>query len=127
MNKPVIYVASPYTKGDPAVNTHFQMRMFDRLMNDGVVLPVVPLWTHFQHCAFPRHYKDWIEYDLALLERYDGCLRLDAAHEFANGEQYIVSESSGADDEVANFEEQGKPVFYSIADLYEAVVAGVFE
>jgi len=115
MSKPIIYIASPYTKGDPAINTHFQCKMFDELMNDGIVWPVVPLWAHFQHISFPRHYKDWINYDLALLPRYDGCLRLNVSFPDLN---YFISESSGADGEVAAFEAMGKPVFYNKEALY---------
>lgn len=119
-SRPVVYIASPYSKGDPAINTHFQCSVFDRLMNDGRVLPVAPLWSHFQHTLFPRRYEDWVSYDLALLERYDACLRL-AAEVPALG--YAVSESSGADGEVQKFEEMGKPVFRSVEELYSWVDA----
>lgn len=113
--KPVVYIASPYTKGDPAINTHFQCKVFDQMMTDGIVWPVVPLWTHFQHLLFPRNYQDWIAYDLAMLERYDACVRL-AAEVPALG--YKVVESSGADGEVAAFLQMGKPVFYSLEGCY---------
>lgn len=119
-SRPVVYIASPYSKGDPAINTHFQCSVFDRLMNDGRVLPVAPLWSHFQHTLFPRRYEDWVSYDLALLARYDACLRL-AAEVPALG--YAVSESSGADGEVKKFEEMGKPVFRSVEELYSWVDA----
>lgn len=116
--KPLIYVASPYTRGDTAINTRFQMLVFDQLMNDGKVWPVVPLWSHFQHIMFPRHYQDWIDYDLALLPRLDGCLRLNAEYDPLG---YKVSESPGADGEVRAFMEMGKPVFYSIDSMYQWV------
>jgi hypothetical protein len=116
--KPLIYVASPYTKGDAAINTNFQCRIWDQLMDDGRVWPYVPLWSHFQHALFPRPYTDWIEYDNAVIPRMDACLRLNAVCESVN---YEVSESSGADNEVKLFESLGKPVFYSIEDLYEWV------
>lgn len=114
--KPVVYVASPYTKGDPAINTHFQCRVFDRMMNDGLAWPYVPLWTHFQHVLFPRDYRDWVEYDLAMLPRFDACIRLNASDERLG---YEITESSGADNEVAAFEQMGKPVFYSIEECYQ--------
>src|SRR5580658_4333760 len=115
MTRPIVYIASPYSKGDPAINTHFQCKVFDRLMNDSVVWPVAPLWSHFQHTTFPRPYKDWMEYDLALIPRYDACLRLNA--EFPDL-KYSESQSSGADNEVAAFKRMEKPVFYSVEDLY---------
>ncbi len=118
MDKPIVYIASPYTGGDPAINTHFQCKVFSKLMDDGKVWPVAPLWTHFQHTLFPRAYKDWIEYDKAMLRLYDACLRLNAEIPELN---YSESESSGADGEVAYFKSVDKPVFYSIESLYEWV------
>lgn len=114
--KPVIYIASPYTKGDPCINTNFQLRTFDELMNDGVVIPFAPLWSHYQHTSFPRPYRDWIEYDLALIPRFDGCLRLDSTHPLFPS--YLITESSGADNEVAAFRSLNKPVFFSKHELY---------
>jgi hypothetical protein len=113
--KPVIYIASPYTKGDPAINTHFQCQVFDRLLTDGLVWPVAPLWSHFQHALFPRRYQDWVAYDFAMIQRYDACLRLNSEYPELG---YSESTSSGADREVAEFQRLGKPVFYSIEELY---------
>ena len=76
---------------------HFQCQILDRLLTEGRVLPVAPLWTHFQHLMFPRPYADWLAYDQAMLKLYDCCLRLDATH-IATG--YRESNSSGADAEV---------------------------
>lgn len=116
--KPVVYIASPYTSGDPAINTHFQCRIFDQLLGDGKVLPVAPLWSHFQHTLFPRPYADWIAYDQAMLPLYDACLRLYSKHE---GTHYIQFDSKGADAEVDAFHAMGKPIFYTIEELYEWV------
>lgn len=116
MKKPIVYIASPYTSGDPAINTHFQCKIFDRLLSDGLVWPVAPLWTHFQHTLFPRPYGDWIAYDRALLHLYDACLRLDVEEPTL---QYEQSESRGADGEVEAFKAMDKPVFYDVAELYE--------
>ena len=113
--KPVVYIASPYSKGDPVINTHFQCRIFDRLLTDQLVLPVAPLWTHFQHLLYPRPYEDWIKYDQEMLFMYDCCLRLEAVCERTS---YRENTSSGADAEVEAFKALGKPVFYSIDDLY---------
>ena len=115
MSKPIVYIASPYTRGDQAVNTHFQCKVFHELMNDGIVWPFVPLWSHFQHAIFPRRHQDWIDYDLALLPRFDACLRLNAVLPEIG---YLQKESSGADGEVAAFEAMRKPVFYSKEELY---------
>lgn len=89
--------------------------VFDQLLSEGKVLPVAPLWTHFQHLLFPRSYEDWISYDQAMLRLYDCCLRLPASLP-ENG--YLQNDSTGADAEVDSFKRMGKPVFYSIEDLY---------
>lgn len=116
--KPIVYIASAYTKGDVAMNVHFQCKIFDRLLGDGKVWPVAPLWSHFQHTLFPRHYRDWIDYDQALLPLYDACLRLTVDLPQL---KYSQPESSGADGEVKTFESLHKPVFYSIDELYRWV------
>lgn len=113
--RPLVYIASPYTHGDAALNTRFQCALWDELLTDGVVLPLAPLWSHFQHCIFPRPYADWVEYDLALLPRCDAVLRVAA--EFSPM-RYRVDRSAGADGEVARAREIGLPVFFSKSDLY---------
>lgn len=118
MKKPIIYIASPYTSGDPAINVRFQCRIFDQLLSEGLVWPIAPLWTHFQHTLFPRRYEDWLEYDKAFLHLYDACLRLNVEEPALN---YIQEDSSGADGEVEVFRTMGKPVFYSIDSLYKWV------
>ena len=90
--------------------------MFDELLTDGLVLPVAPLWTHFQHLLFPRPYEEWIDYDQALLHLYDCCLRLGVEIPERGYKQY---ESKGADAEVATFQKMGKPVFTSKVALYD--------
>ena len=115
MKKTTVYIASPYSKGDPAMNAHFQCKVFDQLLTDGRVLPVAPLWSHFQHILFPRQYRDWINYDQQMLRLYDCCLRLNADIPELG---YFEERSEGADKEVKTFEAIGKPVFYSIPDLY---------
>lgn len=116
--RPVVYIASPYTRGDPAMNTNFQCKIWDRLMTDGKVWPVAPLWSHFQHTVRPRKYEDWVAYDIALISRYDACLRLNAELPELG---YSESKSSGADNEVKEFQRLGKPVFYSVEELYRWV------
>jgi len=113
--KPTVYIASPYSKGDVAINTHFQCKIFDQLLSEGKVLPVAPLWSHFQHTLFPRPYKDWIAYDQEMLKLYDCCLRLETTCPEQGYSQY---ESDGADAEVGAFKRLNKPVFYSIEELY---------
>lgn len=100
------------------MNAHFQCKVFDQLLGEGKVLPVAPLWSHFQHILFPRPYQDWINYDQAMLDLYDCCLRLTAKLPHLGYEESI---SSGADGEVETFLKNDKPVFYNIEDLYSWV------
>lgn len=118
-DKKLVYVASAYTKGDPAINTHFQCRVFDTLMNDGIVFPYVPLRSHFQHVMFPRPYRDWMQYDHAIITRMDGLIRLTVNVAMPDGENYTQEDSDGADCDVALAQGLGIPVFFNYASLYE--------
>ena len=120
--RPLVYVSSPYTKGDPAINVRFQCEIFDMLLSDKVVLPIVPLWSHFQHIVFPRPYEDWLKYDLAIIPRCDAVLRLNSAFVDENI-HYYQSESSGADREIELALEKSIPVFYSVETLYDWVAS----
>lgn len=113
MSRPWVYIASPYTKGDAAINTRFQMRMWDCLYDLGVI-PIAPLWSHFQHLHNPRPYRDWVDYDNEIILRCDACLRLTATDAVVD---YHQTESSGADAEVRLFMSLGRPVFYEFWDL----------
>jgi hypothetical protein len=74
MSKPWVYIASPYTKGDVAINVRTQMEAFDTLLTFGVV-PIAPLYSHYQHIFLPRPYQDWIDLDIEVIQRCDACLR----------------------------------------------------
>lgn len=100
-----VYIASPYTLGDVAVNVKRQIDCADELMNIGF-LPFAPLYSHFQHMIHPRPYEDWIQIDLEWVEVCDCVLRLEG-------------ESHGADGEVLYAKQLGKPVFKSIEKLKE--------
>ena len=98
-----VYIASPYTLGDIAVNVKLQIDTVDELMNLGFA-PFAPLYSHFQHMAHPRHYQDWIDVDLEWVKVCDCVLR-------------IGGESKGAEGEVELAKQLDKPVFYDIESL----------
>jgi Domain of unknown function (DUF4406) len=98
-----VYIASPYTVGDVAVNVKRQLDCADELMNLGFI-PFVPLYSHFQHLIHPRPYDDWLKLDFEWLPTCDCILRLSG-------------ESKGADKEVQYATELNKPIFYSINEL----------
>ena len=104
MKKVKVYIASPYTIGDTAVNVKRQIDMFHTLRNNGFY-PFAPLHSHFLHMFEERGYEDWLEWDFVWLESCNCVLRLDG-------------ESSGADREVKHAEELGILVFYSLYELF---------
>ena len=102
-----IYICSPYTLGDAAINVKRQMDAADELITLGFA-PFAPLMSHFQHMAHPRPYQDWMRLDREWLTVCHALLRLPG-------------ESKGADEEVALARELGIPVFYSVGELVEGM------
>lgn len=106
------YIASPYTKGDVAVNVKAQIDAADELMTLGIA-PFVPLYSHFQHMVHPRPYQDWLTMDFVWVPKCEGLLRLPG-------------DSSGADKEVELALSLGIPVFFGLDALKDAVTNGRF-
>jgi len=101
-NKIKVYIASPYTNGDVAVNVKNQIDITDQLMDLGFI-PFTPLYSHFQHMAHPRSYQEWIEYGKAWVVMCDALYRIPSE---------LIS--IGADDEVELAHDYDIPVFYDI-------------
>lgn len=98
-----VYIASPYTAGDVAINVRRQLECADKLIDLGYA-PFAPLYSHFQHMFNPKPYKVWTEIDLEWVAASDCVLRLEG-------------DSPGADAEVAWAKELMIPVFTSIDEL----------
>ena len=73
--KPCIYIASPYTQGDTALNVRDQIAAAECLREAGA-LPFVPLLSHLWHLMSPHPYNYWIEMDMDWLHHADAVLRL---------------------------------------------------
>ncbi len=101
-----VYIASPYTKGDVAVNVRDSFLVANQLADLGY-LPFPPLYSHFWHFLTPHPYQFWLELDKEWVLRCDCILRLPG-------------ESTGADGEVEFAKEHGIPVYYSIEELQAA-------
>ena len=99
-----VFICSPYTKPDPAVNINISVKMFNRLMDEDKCVPINMLWTHFYHCIQPRSYEDWLAYCMSFLPLCQAVLRLPG-------------ESSGVDREIEIAKSLGIPVFYSVEEL----------
>jgi len=81
-----IYIAAPYSKDDPVINTANAIKVADMLIEKGYI-PFVPHLTLFWHLLYPHEIQYWYDYDMAWLQKCDGLLRLSG-------------ESIGADREV---------------------------
>lgn len=113
--RPIVYISSPYTKGDVEKNVRFQHQVFYELFSTEKFIPIAPLLSHYQHAVFPMTYEQWIDYDLQILAMCDCVLRLDAVGD----DGYFQSESQGAHIEVRTARLGGIPVYYSIQELME--------
>ena len=100
----VIYIASPYTKGDVAENVRIQMDAAHRIMDAGHC-PIAPNLSHFLHMHRARPYEDWMKIDFELINRADLVLRLDGA-------------SAGADREVNHANRIGVKVIFGWDSLW---------
>lgn len=100
-----IYLASPYTTGDVAVNVKVQLDAYNELLELGYA-PFAPCMAHFNHMAHPQSYETWMKIDLEWLSVCDALLRLPGL-------------SPGADREIKYAEEHKIPVFYSFQALNE--------
>jgi hypothetical protein len=98
-----VYIAGPYTLGDPEQNVFNAMRAANEIMNLGLA-PFLPHLWHYQHLHFSRPYQDWLELDLIWLRQCDAVLRLPG-------------ESHGAEREVELATLIHIPVFKSIEEL----------
>jgi hypothetical protein len=98
-----VFISSPYTLGDVAVNVKNSLDIADQLMTLGFA-PYAPLLSHFQHIIHPRPYQDWMDLDVEYVKSSDCILRLPG-------------ESKGADHEVSVARFLGIPVFLSIEEL----------
>jgi len=115
--KPLVYIASPYSRGEVELNVKFQCLTYERLRQDDKVFAICPLWLHFQDETCPPD-RDLYETNMAwcfkVIERCDALLCLNAI--VVGYRQYI---SSGRDREVVYARQLNKPVFYEIEELYE--------
>jgi len=102
--RPLVYIAGPYTHPDPVVNTRNAIIAGDELQETGLVTCFVPHLSLIQHMVAPHDLDHWYEYDLAMLRRCDALLRL-------------TGESSGADKEMAFARAQQIPVFLNAVSL----------
>lgn len=101
-----VYVAGPYTKPDPVLNTRIAISAGERLLRMGYV-PFIPHLTLLWHMQHPHEYQDWLDYDNEWVKLCDAVLRLPGESFGADGEEQLAQ---GLD----------IPVYYSIEELHAA-------
>jgi uncharacterized protein DUF4406 len=103
---PLVYLAGPYAKPDPVVNTRNAITVAERLAESGRVVCHIPHLTLLHHLVAPHPVDHWYAWDLAVLSRCDAVYRMPG-------------QSTGADREAAFGEQMGVPVFDSEEALLE--------
>jgi len=103
-DRPLVYIAGPYTKPDPVENTTKVIGLASNLVDEGLITPFVPHLTLLWHLVTPRPLEFWYEYDVATLSRCDALFRMPG-------------ESTGADREVVFAREHDIPVFTDLDAL----------
>ena len=66
-----IYVAGPYTQGDPVLNLRNALEAAEEIAAQGHA-PYVPHLTMFWHLVFPHGNQHWYDHDLAWLDVCEG-------------------------------------------------------
>lgn len=103
MSKPIfIYVAGPYTRPDPVVNTSRAIQFGNWLLDRGY-RPFIPHLSMYQHFLQERHWQEWLDIDFDWIQKCDVLIRMPG-------------ESAGADQEVTLAERSKIPVFAMQAD-----------
>ena len=101
----LVYLATPYTKGDVAINVHNAIKLAEQIVQLGHT-PYIPIWTHLWHIVSPHPWEYWMKMDEVIMLRCDCVLR--------NG-----GESIGADMEIEKAKQAGMRVFFSIEEIRE--------
>ena len=94
----MVYIASPYTKGNTANNIRRQIEIAEKLNEFGMT-PFVPLLSHLWHLMSPHEHEYWMQLDFQYIQKCDAFVRLSG-------------ESSGADREVNYALGIGIPVYF---------------
>jgi len=104
MNKPLVYIAGPYTRPDPVANTRRAILVWQELREGGLVTPIVPHTSLLMDFIVPMPFEKWLEYDFEILRKCDAVFRIE-------GKSY------GAGREVREARFNKIPVFTSVAEL----------
>lgn len=81
-----LYLAGPYTKPDPIINTNAALRLATKLFERMLFVPHVPHLTLLWHMVTPRPIDFWYLLDRQHLSRCDAIMRLPGESEGADCE-----------------------------------------
>lgn len=95
--KPLVYIAGPYTRDDPVLNTRDAVQWAEGVEAEGCDV-VIPHLSLLWHAISPAPIERWYERDLAVLARCDALVRFPGP-------------STGADAEVEFARDRGIRVF----------------
>ena len=104
--RPIVYIAAPYTVPDCISNTHDAIMAAEKIEATGLLTSYVPHMNMLWHLVQPHDVDFWYSYDLAFLARSDALYRLPG-------------DSVGADDEAIYAGKRLIPVFYAFDPLIE--------
>ena len=99
--RPLVYIAGPYTQGDPVLNTREAVRWGEEIEAKDCDV-VIPHLTMLWHLVSPAPIERWYARDLALLARCDAIVRFPGL-------------SGGADKEVEFARERSIPTFIVVS------------
>lgn len=118
--KPLVYIASPYTEGDKGHNARASVRMFEILRKTGLVAPICPLFPHFAgDLVDSEGYEEWLDLDFQMLSRCDAIYVIDFVAYLSGSELYLQTESKGRDREIDFAWKKLIPVFGRLSQLLQ--------
>jgi hypothetical protein len=89
MERLKVYLSSPYTVGNAGTNVKKHLDCTHLLIDCGFI-PFAPLLTHFLHMNRPRHYEEWMQYDLEWVKACDALLRMPGESNGADRETFLA-------------------------------------
>jgi hypothetical protein len=108
MTSHLIYIAGPYTKPDPIINTRKAASVGMKIHEDTMAGVIIPHLSLLAHAMFPRELEYWYAFDLAQVAACTAVCRIPGV-------------SVGADAEEAFARQRGIPVFSSTWDGLNAL------
>jgi hypothetical protein len=75
VDKLIVYIASPYTRGDVEQNVRAQIDAAEIIRNAGHI-PFAPLLSHYWNREYPHTWQYWMDLCLDWIRRVDAVIRL---------------------------------------------------